>query len=378
MKLYEYQANELFCKYDIPVTKGFLAYTPYEAYKGCSKLKGKAVIKAQVHTGGRGKSGGVKFAKSPKEAEIYANEIIGMNINDFTVDKVFVVEALEIEKEYYLGIILDRNNESITAMFSEEGGVEIEEVSQNTPEKIKYAFINPLIGYSNYHSRELFGNTELTKEQYNAFHSIATKLYKLLIEKDCSLAEINPLCILRNGDVIAADSKINIDDNALYRQPHISSLKEILPNERNEEEAKTKGLSFVQLNGNIGCMVNGAGLAMATMDLIKHYKGSPANFLDVGGSSNPEKVVYGLKLILSGENIKAILINIFGGITRCDDIAGGLLEALNLIDINIPLIVRLTGTASDKAMDMLKTNNKVIPVNTMEEAVKTAIEKAKY
>ncbi len=378
MKIHEYQAKEIFEQYNIPTPKGKVASTPDEVYQIAKEIGKKVVVKAQVHVGGRGKAGGVKLADTPEQAKDVATKILGMDIKGLTVKKVLVVEAVEIQKELYLGLILDRGPKKVTIMVSEAGGMDIEEVAAKTPEKILKASIDPLLGVKGFQASRLFMDIFKDKEQYKTALSVTQKLYQIFMDKDCSLVEINPFAILKDGRIIAADAKINFDDNALEKHQDIQKLMDLDAVDKNELEANEYGLSFVQLDGNVGCIVNGAGLAMATMDGVKLYKGEPANFLDVGGSSNPQKVVKALEIIMSNPKVKSILFNIFGGITRCDDIATGIIDALNKINIPVPIVVRLTGTNEEIARDILNKSGKdLIPATTMDEAVKKAVELAK-
>lgn len=374
MKVYEYQAKEIFAAYGMAVQPGFVCHTPEEAVEAYRKLGVElAVIKAQVHTGGRGKAGGVKLAKTEEEVKQRATDILGMDIKGFTVDRVLVAEAVDIASEFYVSIVIDRKTKGAIMMLCREGGVDIESVAKETPEKIVKIPIDPLIGLPDYLAREaafkLFDDMTYVKQAA----PILQKLYRLFKEKDASLAEINPLVITEQGQVMAIDAKMTFDNNALFRHPDIFEMFEPTEEEKKEQEAKDKGFSYVNLGGEIGCMVNGAGLAMATMDMIKLYGGNPANFLDIGGSSNPTKIVEAMKLLLSDKHVKVVLINIFGGITRCDDVANGLIEAFKLIDTNIPIVIRLTGTNEAEGRELLK-GTKFNVAHTMGEAGKMAVE----
>ena len=331
------------------------------------------VVKAQVHVGGRGKAGGVKLARTKEEAIEKAGQILGMDIKGLTVEKVLVAEAVDIEKEFYVGLINDRNSKSVTLMASAEGGVEIEEVAKTNPEKIIKMSIDPTMGLMDWQARKIALQLMNDPAQIRQAASILAKLYKLYIETDASLAEINPLVLTPDKRVLAIDGKMNFDDNALFRQPEILAMREVTPDEQKEIEANEKGLSYIKLDGNIGCMVNGAGLAMATMDMIKLYGGDPANFLDIGGSSNPQKVVDAMNILLSDTNVKAVMINIFGGITRCDDVARGLVAALTTIKTDIPIVIRLSGTNAKEGLAIIKEFG-LPTVSTMSEAAKKAIE----
>ncbi len=376
MKIHEYQAKELFREYGIPAPPQALAITPDEVQTAAERYGGTVAVKAQVHVGGRGKAGGIQVVKSPAEARAAGEKILGMEIKGITVKKVIVVEShAEILKEAYLGVILDRGEKGISFICSPEGGVDIEEVAERTPDKIlKFTATSSEFPEekARAHAGRLFDD-EATAEPVL---EIMRGLFHLFREKDCSLAEINPLVQNDRGEVMALDGKINFDDNALFRQPDIEALRDPDEEDPDEIEAKEAGLSFVSLDGDIGCMVNGAGLAMATMDIIQHYGGRPANFLDVGGSSSPEKVVKAFELLTRNPNVRSILINIFGGITRCDDIANGILESRRRIDLDIPIVIRLSGTNADKGLEMLKDAS-LITAETLAEAVQKAIALAK-
>ncbi len=373
MKIHEYQAKELFAQFNIPTKLGRVATSPEEAGAIARAIGGPVVVKAQVHTGGRGKAGGVKLAYSPEEAQQKAAAILGMDIKGSHVNKVLVVGSADIEQEVYLAVILDRSSRGILFMASAEGGMEIEELAKTAPEKI-HRFTTLTRAFPEEDARRvaplLFGSAHAV-----AVLGIMRNLFRLFLELDCSLVEINPLVLTPSGEVVALDGKVNFDDNALFRHPEVEALRDLAEENANEVDAKSFGLSYVELEGDIGCMVNGAGLAMATMDMIKLFGGQPANFLDVGGSSNPDKVVQAFRIILSRPGIKAILINIFGGITRCDDIARGILTAFERTAIDVPIVVRLTGTNSEEGLELLK-GTALIPANTFSEAVKKVIEAA--
>lgn len=373
MKIHEYQARNLFRKYGIPVPDGVVCNTVEEVKERIPDDNKLRVIKAQVHVGGRGKAGGVKLAKSKAEAIEKASQILGMDIKGLTVEKVLVAEAVDIEKEFYVGLINDRNSKSVTLMASAEGGVEIEEVAKTSPEKIIKMAIDPTMGLMDWQARNIALQLMSDPLQIRQAASILAKLYKLYIETDASLAEINPLVLTPDKRVLAIDGKMNFDDNALFRQTEVLAMREVTPDEQKEIDASEKGLSYIKLDGNIGCMVNGAGLAMATMDMIKLYGGNPANFLDIGGSSNPQKVVDAMNILLSDTNVKAVMINIFGGITRCDDVARGLVAALQAIKTDMPIVVRLSGTNSKEGLEIIKEFG-LPTVSTMSEAAKKAIE----
>ncbi len=373
MKIHEYQAREIFKKYGLPVPNSVLCQSVEEVEKAMAKKEDLVVVKAQVLVGGRGKAGGVKLARNKQEAVDAARQILGMDIKGLTVEKVLVADAVDIQKEFYVGLINDRNTKSVTLMASAEGGVEIEEVAKNTPELIHKFAIDPLTGLLDFQAREigmkLFGNVKHARKAAD----IMQKLYTLFVETDATIAEINPLVLTPDNEIWAIDGKMNFDDNALYRQAEIEAMREADEDELKEIDAHEKGLSYVKLDGNIGCMVNGAGLAMATMDMIKLYGGEPANFLDIGGSSNPQKVVDAMNILLSDQNVNAVMINIFGGITRCDDVARGLIKALDIIKTDIPIIVRLSGTNAEEGLALLKETG-LPTVATMSEAAQKAIE----
>ncbi len=372
MKIHEYQAKELFADYGIPVPPQQLAVTPDAVYEAARKFGGTVAVKAQVHVGGRGKAGGIKVVPNADEARAAGERILGMDIKGIPVKKVIVVEsAAEIVKEAYLGVILDRGVKGISFICSAEGGVDIEEVAAKTPEKI-LTFHTLSREFPEEEARTFAGQLFNDDATEQSVLNVMRGLFRLLIEKDCSLAEINPLVLNDRGEVVALDGKINFDDNALFRLPDIEALRDMDEEDVNEIEAKEKGLSFIQLDGDIGCMVNGAGLAMATMDMIKFFGGEPANFLDVGGSSSPDKVIHAFKLLMGNAKVKAILVNIFGGITRCDDIAKGILESYKQIDITLPIVIRLSGTNAEEGMAMLE-GTPLITAESFEAAVKKAI-----
>jgi succinyl-CoA synthetase beta subunit len=373
MKIHEYQARNLFKKYGIPVPEGEVCHSVDEVKKKLSDNDKPRVVKAQVHVGGRGKAGGVKLAKTKAEAIAAAEQILGMDIKGLTVEKVLIADAVDIEKEFYIGLINDRNSKSVTLMASAEGGVEIEEVAKNSPEKIIKMAIDPTMGLMDWQARKIALQLFSDPSQVKQAAAIFVKLYRLYVDTDSSLAEINPLVLTPDKKVLAIDGKMNFDDNALFRQPKILGMREVNEDEAKEIEASAKGLSYIKLDGNIGCMVNGAGLAMATMDMIKLYGGDPANFLDIGGSSNPQKVVDAMNILLGDKNVKSVMINIFGGITRCDDVARGLVIALDEIKTDIPIVIRLSGTNAKEGLAIIKEYG-LPTVSTMSEAAKKAIE----
>jgi len=376
MKIHEYQARDLFSKYGIPVPDGVVCHSPEEVATKIPDTDRLRVVKAQVHVGGRGKAGGVKLARNKAEAIEKAKEILGMQIKGLVVKKVLVADAVDIDKEFYIGLINDRNTKSVILMASAEGGVEIEEVARNTPEKIIKMSINSTLGLMDWQARKVALQLFDDPGQMRQAVKIFKKLYRLYIDTDSTLAEINPLVVTPDKKVIAIDGKMNFDDNALYRQPDILNMREVSEDEQKEINAHEKGLSYIKLDGNIGCMVNGAGLAMATMDLIKLYGGDPANFLDIGGSSNPEKVVEAMHILLSDKNVKAVMINIFGGITRCDDVARGLVAAMKQIQTNIPVVIRLSGTNAKEGLNIIREYG-LPTVSTMSAAAQKAIELSK-
>ena len=374
MKIHEYQGKELFDRMGIPTAKGKVCRSVSEVLSAYEELGlERAVVKAQVLTGGRGKAGGIKIGNNRAEIEAAAKAILGMEIKGLIVDRVMVAEAVEIAAEFYFSFAVDRNAKSVVMILSREGGVEIEEVAAKTPEKIHKIPIFPFVGIPDFLAKKaaamLFDEWSLVNQGYKMIQN----LYKLMVATDASLVEVNPLVVTKDGRLIALDAKLNFDDNALFRQPEIESLYEPDEEEKRELEAKSNGFSFVHLGGEIGCMVNGAGLAMATMDLIKLYGGKPANFLDIGGSSNPRKVIEAMKLLLSDKEVKVVLINIFGGITRCDDVARGLISAFNEIKTDIPIVIRLTGTNEKEGREMLK-GTPFHSAETMGEAIKRAVE----
>lgn len=376
MKIHEYQAKEIFATFGIPVPKGKMATTAEEARNIAADYGRPVMVKAQVHVGGRGKAGGIKYCNTADEAFANAQKILGMDIKGLTVRRVLVTEASDIAHEVYCGIIIDRAAKKPVIMVSAEGGIDIEEVAAKTPEKIHKLHVDPILGIQGYQARELAYKVYSDPNTANQAAKIIQKLYRCFMESDCTLAEINPLVTTPSGEVIALDAKINIDDNSLYRHKDFEGLRDVAPAEEAENEAREAGLSFVGLHGNIGCVVNGAGLAMATMDLVKHYGGEPANFLDIGGSSNPDKVVTAMRIILRDPNVKAILFNIFGGITRCDDVAHGIVKAVAEFKPQVPIVVRLTGTNEEEARVILAQSN-LPAADTMDGVVMKAIELAK-
>ena len=361
MKIHEYQAKELFKKYNIPIPEGGVAFTPDEADAVAGKLGGfPVIVKAQIHAGGRGKGGGVKLAQSSDEVKNIAGEILGMNLvthqtgpEGRLVKKLLVEQGLNIEKELYLSIVTDRETAKNVIMASEAGGMDIEEVAAKTPEKIIKVFVDPLLGIQPYHCRETAFGLNLSPAAMKLFHPMLRNLYNLFADYDCSLLEINPLVITAEQTVIALDAKVNFDDSALFRHKDILEYRDVDEEDPLEVEASKYNLNYINLDGNVGNMVNGAGLAMATMDIIKFAGAEPANFLDVGGGANAEMVENGFRIILSDKNVKGILINIFGGILRCDVLAEGVVQAAKKADINVPVVVRMEGTNVEKGRQIL-------------------------
>lgn len=376
MKIHEYQAKQLFRGVGIPVPPGRVATTPAQAEKFATELGAPVMVKAQVHVGGRGKAGGVKYAKTATDAKQHAANILGLDIKGLTVKKVLITPASEIKSESYVGIILDRETKRPVIMVSAAGGIDIEEVAAKTPDKIHKLAVDPIAGLRGYQARELALTLYKDIKQARQAASIISKMYDLYWKYDASLVEINPLITDETGAVIALDAKFNVDDNALYRQPEIAKMRDLDAEDPAEVEAREGDLSFVKLEGNIGCIVNGAGLAMATMDLVKRYGGQPANFLDIGGSSNPEKVVTAMRIILRDQNVQAILFNIFGGITRCDDVAKGIVMAFEELKPRVPVVVRLTGTNEKEAARILESVEIDTGAGTLDEVVKRTIELA--
>ena len=362
MNIHEYQGKEVLRSYGVSVPNGQVAYSAKEAVDVAKQLDSSVyVVKAQIHAGGRGKAGGVKIAKNLEEVRTYAEEILGKTLvthqtgpEGKEVKRLLIEEGCDIKQEYYVGLVLDRVTSRVVMMASEEGGTEIEEVAEHSPEKIFKEVIDPAVGLQGYQARRLAFNINIPKEQINKAVKFMLGLYKVFVEKDASIAEINPLVTTGDGNVMALDAKLNFDPNALYRHKDILELRDLDEEDSKEIEASKYELSYIALDGNIGCMVNGAGLAMSTMDIIKHYGGDPANFLDVGGGATAEKVTEAFKIILSDKNVKGIYVNIFGGIMKCDVIAEGVVEATKQVGLEIPLVVRLEGTNVDLGKQILK------------------------
>ncbi|MFQ3307636.1 MAG: succinyl-CoA synthetase beta subunit [Candidatus Midichloriaceae bacterium] len=362
MNIHEYQAKQILSKYGLEVPEGILANNVEEVIKATKSIKSDFwVLKAQVHAGGRGKAGGVKLVKTEEEARKEAASMFGMTLitpqtgeEGKIVHKIYVEASSNIKKEYYVSLVLDRNNESVTIIASTEGGMDIEEVAHNTPDKILNVHVDPTIGIHNFHIAKLAFGMGLNKIQIKSFSKVVKALYKSFVETDADQIEINPLVETDDGRFIPLDAKFNFDDNALYRHPDIEKMRDVKEEDEMEVEARKFDLSYVKMDGSIGCMVNGAGLAMATMDIIKHFGGEPANFLDVGGGATTEKVTEAFKIILSDQNVKGILVNIFGGIMKCDIIANGIVSAAKQINISVPVVVRLEGTNSELGKEILK------------------------
>jgi succinyl-CoA synthetase beta subunit len=376
MKLHEYQSKNIFAKYGIPIPKGRVAVTASEARSIAEELGDRVVIKSQVLVGGRGKAGGIKLAKNPREAEELATQILGMEIKGLPVRKVLVDEAANISKEIYIGITNDRAARKPVMMCSAEGGVEIEEVARLTPEKIIKVHIDPLLGLRDYQARDIAAAIDLPRDHWRTFGQIANGLWLAYCDCDATLAEINPLVITADNRLLAVDGKMLIDDNALFRHADLAEMRDLDAEEPSEIEARKYGLSFIKLDGNIGCMVNGAGLAMTTMDIIKLFGGDPANFLDIGGGAGSEKVAAALRIILADANVKAVLFNIFGGITRCDEVARGILTAMEDVKPKVPMVVRLVGTNAEEGRNLLANAN-MITAETLADAAKKAVAAAK-
>ena len=372
MKLHEYQSKQIFAKYGIPIPKGQVAATATEAKQIAEELGGRVVIKSQVLVGGRGKAGGVRVAKSPKEAEEIATQILGMEIKGLPVRKVLVDEASNIDQEIYLGITNDRSTRRPVLMASAAGGVEIEEVARITPEKIIKAYIDPLLGLRDYQARDVALGIELPHEHWRAFGEICLALWRAYVANDATLAEINPLVITKEKTLLALDGKMLVDDNALFRHADLVEMRDTDSEEVAETEARKYGLSFIKLDGQIGCMVNGAGLAMTTMDIVKLFGGEAANFLDIGGGAGADKVAAALRIILSDKNVKVILFNIFGGITRCDEVAKGILAALKEVQTSVPMVVRLVGTNAEEGRKLI-ADAKMITADTLVDAAQKAV-----
>ncbi len=383
MNIHEYQAKEILRKNGVAVLDGRVATTPDEAEAAAKELGGGlCVVKAQIHAGGRGKAGGVKLAKTPQEARAHATALLGSTLvthqtgpEGKEVQKVFIEQGCDIDQEFYLGMVIDRATARITVMASSEGGVEIEEVAERSPEKILRATIDPAVGFGDFQGRQLAYGLGLPKDSVNKAVAFMRGLYRAFSESDASMAEINPLVLTKSGDLVALDAKMGFDDNALFRHADIREMRDVTEENEKEVAASKFDLNYIALDGNIGCMVNGAGLAMATMDIIKHYGAEPANFLDVGGGATTEKVTEAFKIILSDENVKGVLVNIFGGIMRCDVVANGVVEAAKQVNLSVPLVVRLEGTNVELGKTILAESGlDIIPADDLADGAKKIVE----
>ena len=383
MNIHEYQAKEILRKNGVAVLDGRVATTPDEAEDAAQELGGGlCVVKAQIHAGGRGKAGGVKLAKTPQEARAHATALLGSTLvthqtgpEGKEVQKVFVEQGCDIDQEFYLGMVIDRATSRVTVMASSEGGVEIEEVAARAPEKILRATMDPAVGFGDFQGRQLAYGLGLPKASVNKAVSFMRGLYRAFSESDASMAEINPLVLTKSGDLVALDAKMGFDDNALFRHADIREMRDVTEENEKEVAASKFDLNYIALDGNIGCMVNGAGLAMATMDIIKHYGAEPANFLDVGGGATTEKVTEAFKIILSDENVKGVLVNIFGGIMRCDVVANGVVEAAKQVNLSVPLVVRLEGTNVELGKTILAESGlDIIPADDLADGAKKIVE----
>ncbi len=386
MNLHEYQAKEIFAKYGVPTGKAQLATSGDEAVKAAESLGGKRwVVKAQVHAGGRGKAGGVKLVDTMDEVRSATDGMLGQRLvtkqtgaEGLPINSVLIEEPQDIARELYLSVLVDRGSEQIVFMASQDGGMDIEEVAESTPERILTLGVHPASGLQGYHARRLGFFLGLSKEQIGAFGKVLTGLYRIFMECDASLVEINPLIVTGSGDLLALDAKLNFDDNALYRRQEIAAMRDPSQEDEAEREAAEHDLNYVTLDGDIGCMVNGAGLAMATMDIIKLHGGQPANFLDVGGGATAERVTEAFKLILKGSHVKAILVNIFGGIVRCDLIAEGIIKAVEQVHLSVPVVVRLEGTNVEKGREMLDSSSfNIIAATDLTDAATKVVAAAK-
>lgn len=371
MKLHEYRSKIIFSKFGVPIPRGRVAMSAGEAKSIAQELGGPVVVKSQVLVGGRGKAGGIRLVYSPEEAEEAATQVLGMRIKGFPVRRVLVDEAAEIRSEIYLGVTNDRAMCCSVMIASAEGGIEIEEVAREHPHKITKVYIDPLLGLREYQARNLAVSIELHRKHWHDFTSIADGLYEAFTSSDASLAEINPLVVTKDGRLLALDGKIVLDDNALFRHHDLAEMRDIDGEAPVERDARRYGLSYVKLDGSIGCMVNGAGLAMATMDVIKLFGGEPANFLDIGGGASSDKVAAAFRLIIRDENVKAVLINIFGGITRCDEVARGILSGLTDIECNLPMVIRLVGTNENEGRKLLAEADMIIASSLVDATQKT-------
>ncbi|QKX02337.1 ADP-forming succinate--CoA ligase subunit beta [Wolbachia endosymbiont of Dirofilaria (Dirofilaria) immitis] len=386
MNVHEYQAKEVLRKFNVPVLRGFVTTSAEGIETRINQLESDVlIVKAQIHAGGRGKAGGVRLAKSTEEAQQLVRDMLGMTLVTYQtgpsgqqVKRVYIEEGLNIKKEYYLGLVIDLKLSRPTFIFSSEGGVDIEKVAKDSPTKIVKLDINPASGLASFDSRKLNSSFDLNPEQIEKITDVAKSVYNAFITTDASQIEINPLAETNSGDFIALDAKINFDDNALYRHPEIVQLRDYDEEVKEEIEASKHGLSYIKMGGNIGCMVNGAGLAMATMDIIKYYGAEPANFLDIGGGANKEAVTKAFRIILSDSNVKGILVNIFGGIMRCDVVASGIVEAVKGVNIGVPLVVRLSGTNFKEGKEILEGSGlSIIATDELGEAAQKIVKEVK-
>lgn len=377
MNLHEYQAKRLFAEHGVPIPDGKVARSPAEAREFARELGGRVVVKAQVHTGGRGKAGGVKLANSPDEAEEAAAQILGLDIKGFIVNKVLIdQQAPGIDQEIYLAVLIDRGRRMPMIMASAAGGMDIEAVAETSPEKIFKVHVNPSLGVRGYQTTYIADGMNLPRELWRDFHKLVVDLYECFMANDASLTEVNPLVITGEGKLLAVDGKMTVDDNALSRHPRLVEMRDVEEEPESEREARMAGINFIQLEGDIGCMVNGAGLAMSTMDIIKLFGGEPANFLDIGGGAKEEQVATALRLILSDTNVKAVLFNIFGGITRGDEVARGIIAALEQVGTDVPMVVRLAGTNAEEGREILSGAD-METAATLSEAAHKAVAAAK-
>lgn len=385
MNLHEYQAKQLFAKYNLPVSRGIACRTIDETVQAISELAGNVwAAKCQVHAGGRGKAGGVKLVHTAEEVRSFAEQFLGKRLVTFQTDAlgqpvntIYIEETCHIDRELYLGAVVDRASQRVVFMASAAGGMNIEDVAAQTPELIHKVTVDPLVGGQPYQGRELAFKLGLKGSEVNSFAQIFVRLAKLFVEKDLALVEVNPLVVTKEGNLLCLDAKISVDNNALYRQPDLKVMQDLSQDDTREAEAEALNLNYVALDGNIGCMVNGAGLAMGTMDIIKHHGGLPANFLDVGGGATKERVAGAFKIILSDRNVKAILVNIFGGIVRCDLIAEGIVAAVNEVGVNVPVVVRLEGNSSERGREILAQSGlNIIAAQSLTDAAVQAVNAA--
>jgi succinyl-CoA synthetase beta subunit len=375
MNLHEYQATAIFDAHGIPVNRGSVATTLQEAFDLASAAGGAVVVKAQVHTGGRGKAGGVKLARTPEDAREAASAILGMDIRGHTVQKVLIAPAVDIAREFYVGVTLDRARRQNVVMTSAEGGVDIEDVARERPDRIRRALVDPLLGIHPWQGRQLGFELDIPADKVAGFASIVQKLYATYVAEDATLAEINPLVLTGAGEWLALDAKMSIDDNALFRHPETEAMRDLAAENATELDARQSGISFVKLDGTIGCIVNGAGLAMATMDAVKLHGGEPANFLDVGGGASADQVAKAFNLVTADPGVRAILINIFGGITRGDVVAHGIAEALQRVSVSVPIVVRLSGTNAREGQAIIGELG-LTATESMDEAAAQAVRAA--